>query len=83
MEQIYYEDGDIKIIPPKSVNNEESEEDAEDETELSLAELLEKYANEEDDEVNDPDYVVIFISRYLICFISFYLFTIQCDSFIW
>ncbi|XP_055701240.1 uncharacterized protein LOC129800682 isoform X2 [Phlebotomus papatasi] len=57
LEKIYYEDGDIKIIPQKSVNNEESEEDVEDETELSLAELLEKYANEEDDEVNDPDYV--------------------------
>uniref|UniRef100_A0A1B0EZX0 Uncharacterized protein n=2 Tax=Lutzomyia longipalpis TaxID=7200 RepID=A0A1B0EZX0_LUTLO len=58
---LHFEDEEVKtqiVQSEKPVNNEEEKEESTDgETELTLAELLEKYTNMEDNEENDPDYI--------------------------
>ncbi|XP_059613019.1 uncharacterized protein LOC132259410 isoform X2 [Phlebotomus argentipes] len=56
LEYIFTENGEVKVLEPKNPEASESEESSEEETELTFAELLEKYASMECEE-NDPDYM--------------------------
>ncbi|GAB0094669.1 hypothetical protein DMENIID0001_099930 [Sergentomyia squamirostris] len=61
LQYIYYDDEDIKVIRSKKyseevTSDETDEENVEEETRITLTELLEKFANIEDDP-NDSDYV--------------------------